>query len=279
VQARGEGRLSEPKGRALGQRLVYGPPPPQAEAVAKAHVCGLDLRPAALQHAVDLLHVLKPHAFSHLCVGLIGIEEQRREEHPLSTRLGGHYAAVLHLYRQPPRVASEEVERYVQALFETVSRTSVMAFKYEFTLETPLTIYAKWPCFSLEMGLAWHPILNAVSPLCGIKPEDLFRTAEEEGDLIFTDAYPTRWERLVEPDVITPHYREAAGEISEAQARPVPLVFPVVPAGTTFTFVVAFRQKVGQECWGETLRWLQQVLTRGLGAKTQLSYGVFRRQT
>lgn len=203
--------------------------------------------------------------------------------------------AVLHLYRQPPRAAREEVERYVQAIFDAVSRASAMAFKYEFTLETPLTIHTKWPYLPLEIGLAWHPILNvpyipasslkgaaraaAVSPLCGIEPEDLFGTTEEEGDLIFTDAYPTRWERLVEPDVITPHYRETAGEISEAQARPVPLVFPVVPAGTTFTFVVAFRQMVGQECWGETLRWLQQVLTRGLGAKTQLSYGVFRRQT
>jgi len=128
--------------------------------------------------------------------------------------------------------AREEVERYIRALFDAVSRASAMAFKYEFTLETPLTMHTRWPYLPLEIGLAWHPILNvpyipassirgaaraaAVSPPCGIEPEDLFGTTEE-GDLIFTDVYPARWERLSEP---VPLQRDRQRNLRSPSAAP-----------------------------------------------------------
>lgn len=203
--------------------------------------------------------------------------------------------ATMKLYGSPPMARPDEVGKYVDFVFNAARNSFGAAFKYEFSLETRLTIHTRWPYLPLEIGISWHPILNvpyipasslkgavrATSPekVCGMDRAELFGTVEEEGVLVFFDAYPVRWERLVEPDVLTPHYREIEGEISEVQARPTPLVFPTVPPGTRFAFVVGIRRgEVPNNCAVELLEMLRGALTRGLGAKTAIGYGTFKRE-
>lgn len=203
--------------------------------------------------------------------------------------------AVLWIYKNPPQSALDEVKKYVDTLFKAAKEVFGAAFRYDFTLDTPLTIHTKWPYLPLEIGIAWHPLLNvpyipatslkgavrASSPsdICGLKPDEVFGTTEKEGAVIFFDAYLTvlAKEKPIEPDVLTPHYREVEGEIAEVHASPTPLVYPVVPPGSTFTFILAIkRREIPNNCETKILETLQNVLSKGLGAKTAVGYGVFR---
>jgi CRISPR-associated protein Cmr6 len=198
--------------------------------------------------------------------------------------------AVLHLYRFPPK--ADAVKEYVNKLVEEAKSSNRHVFVFYFSLETPLTIHTRWPYLPLEIGIAWHPILNipyipasalngalsaaAPSQICGIDKAKLFGTQEEEGLLVVLDAYPISWDKPVEPDVLTPHYHEVEGRISEVQAEPRPLVFPVVPPGTTFAFVAALRKQVDVTCQQSLLNTLKVTLSQGLGAKTALGYGILK---
>jgi CRISPR-associated protein Cmr6 len=88
----------------------------------------------------------------------------------------------------------------------------------------------------------------------------------QEGALVTTDALPTS-SAAVEPDVITPHYKEP--DIREDRAEPTPLVFPVVKPGATFDFFVASRS-IEARCTKEIYSLIMEALAEGLGAKTRL---------
>jgi CRISPR-associated protein Cmr6 len=108
-----------------------------------------------------------------------------------------------------------------------------------------------------------------------LPPNEAYGTAGFEGGIVFFDAYLVDAPHgLVEPEVLTPHYSEAGLKISEVEARPTPLVYPVIPRGAVFAFLVASRDK---RCGREGLKnLLKTVLTRGVGAKTALGFGRFR---
>lgn len=122
-------------------------------------------------------------------------------------------------------------------------------------------------------------------------PESLDFEDEERfrGDLVFYDAYPSRWPSLC-VDVINCHhpdyyrafeYRESTGHRgdlypSETES-PIPVFFLAVEKGTSFTFRIGSHShsrdnpNLGSELLDFGLRCL------GLGAKTAVGYGVMEK--
>jgi CRISPR-associated protein Cmr6 len=125
----------------------------------------------------------------------------------------------------------EAVDRDLRSLFLLVLRLTMEA-------ETPLAVHLRNPYMPLEIGLAWHPLFNAPyipattlkgahragarRGACGLPPADLFGYVGQEGALVITDALPTS-SAAVEPDVITPHYKEP--DIREDRTEPTPSSF------------------------------------------------------
>ncbi|MFZ8842290.1 MAG: type III-B CRISPR module RAMP protein Cmr6 [Pyrobaculum sp.] len=175
----------------------------------------------------------------------------------------------------------EAVERELRSMFPLVLRLTVET-------ETPLAVHLRNPYMPLEIGLAWHPLFNAPyipattlkgalragarRGACGLPPADLFGYVGQEGALVITDALPTS-SAAVEPDVITPHYKEP--DVREDRAEPTPLVFPVVKPGATFDFFVASRS-IEAQCAKEIYSLIKEALAQGLGAKTRLGYGIVK---
>ncbi|MEM4424124.1 type III-B CRISPR module RAMP protein Cmr6 [Pyrobaculum sp.] len=163
-------------------------------------------------------------------------------------------------------------------------------------VETRLTIHVKSPYIPLEIGISWHPLLNLpyipatslkgaarayaevnnIRP-CGKAPEELFGKAGGAGLVELTDAYPVKCrDKLIEPDIINPHYREVEGAIGEADASPTPLLFPAVARGVVFRFFVAPRAEADGKCLTDVLDVIRGALAEGIGAKTRLGYGVLK---
>jgi CRISPR-associated protein Cmr6 len=119
-----------------------------------------------------------------------------------------------------------------------------------------------------EVGLFWDPIFN-VPFIPGTSIKGAVRSAFEEllardsassniskdadrvfgaggvsaGLVGFTDAYPVSTEeRLLEPDVVTPHY---PGKPNELEAEPTPNVFVTIARGVTFRFYVFYVPRGG----------------------------------
>jgi CRISPR-associated protein Cmr6 len=202
--------------------------------------------------------------------------------------------AVAYLYEKPPvHLRPEVVRRYVEAVMEVAKSVFRPVYRFEFTLETRLVIHTKWPYLPLEIGISWHPIFNipyipatslkgalrAALPnsVCGLEKDALFGTQSAEGRLIVFDAFPIKWDRLVEPDVVTPHYKEVGGNIHEAAADPIPLVYPTVGSGTVFVFIVGIEGgEANSSCATELFNVVKEALRVGLGAKTAVGYGIFK---
>ena len=91
--------------------------------------------------------------------------------------------------------------------------------------------------------------------------------------MVITDALPTS-SAAVEPDVIMPHYKEP--DVREDQAKPTPLVFPVVKPGATFDFFVASRS-IETRCAKEICSLINEALAEGLGAKIRMGQGIVKR--
>jgi CRISPR type III-B/RAMP module RAMP protein Cmr6 len=98
---------------------------------------------------------------------------------------------------------------------------------------------------------------------------------------IFTDAYPVACiNRLLEPDVMSPHYK--GEEIAEIDANPVPLVFPTIVPGTTLKFILALRfsldnkQLLDPQKAVNIAQHVVKALEGGVGAKTSIGYGRVR---
>ncbi|AFA39115.1 CRISPR type III-B/RAMP module RAMP protein Cmr6 [Pyrobaculum oguniense TE7] len=146
------------------------------------------------------------------------------------------------------------------------------------------------------MGISWHPVLNLpyipasslkgaarayaevnnIRP-CGKAPEEVFGSPTGAGLVELTDAYPVKCgDKLIEPDIINPHYREAEGAIGEADASPTPLLFPAVARGVVFRFFIAPRAEADGKCLTDVLDVIRGALTEGIGAKTRLGYGVLK---
>lgn len=186
--------------------------------------------------------------------------------------------------------------RYTALVYEALHATYGRAVSIDAEVETRLTIHARNPYTPLEIGISWHPILNVpyipasslkgavrayaeasnIRP-CGKAPEELFGTAGGAGLIEITDAYPVKCvDKLIEPDIINPHYREVEGQIGEADVSPTPLLFPTAARGVVFRFFVAPRAEADGKCLTEILDLVRGALAEGIGAKTRLGYGALR---
>ena len=192
------------------------------------------------------------------------------------------------------------VRRYVEEVEKALAQLGSLV-TLEFVLKTPLTIHTRWPYLPIEIGLAWHPILDVpYIPASSLKGamrhyakthnlcdwERLFGAAERTGEAIVLDAYPVEaprvvanprgtraaaqasGARLVEPDIINPHYREDI--LTEHKASPTPLVYPVVPIGAKFKVILWARQSKDIECLANIAT---KTLEEGIGARVTVGYG------
>jgi CRISPR-associated protein Cmr6 len=152
-----------------------------------------------------------------------------------------------------------------------------------------LLVHAKNDTTSLlfEIGTIIHPILGFPiipgssmkgalrSYLSGIKYENveeiLGGPSTSSSKIVITDAYPVDAgkKKLMEPDVITPIYKDPR----EHKASPVPIIYPVVAKGVKFRFFVALKEPKGS-LREEVRKWVSEVIDEGIGGKTTVGYGI-----
>jgi len=105
--------------------------------------------------------------------------------------------------------------------------------------------------------------------------QKIFGTQENQGNIIFLDAYPVDKINL-KIDVMTPHYPDYYSKGIEPAdwQSPNPIKFLTVEK-TAFQFYLACR-KENEALLEKALRWLKESLSHfGIGAKTSIGYGYF----
>ncbi|MDW8004938.1 MAG: type III-B CRISPR module RAMP protein Cmr6 [Thermofilaceae archaeon] len=178
-----------------------------------------------------------------------------------------------------------------------------------------------------EVGLSFDPILNVpYIPSSSLKgafrsaiatkvkgdAEKAFGESGKVGLIGVTEAYPVNAQgRLLDPDVLTPHYPETEGIETELDVQPNPVVYAAIAPGVEFEFYIYYgkgilktlnRQELKvsdkltrdahifegnlEEALKETKIDAEQLpvvdyaviyaLTRGLGAKTSAGYTRFK---
>ncbi len=219
--------------------------------------------------------------------------------------------AVVRLYEAYDcRRVVDGTRNYVNKLFEEVSKLFDASFLIVAELKSRLTIWVSTSTLPLEINISWDPVLNVpfipssslkgvvrayIESYSGNRQEILslkdrvnliFGSSEGEGGVglvHFFDAYPIECGeggKLVEPDVITPHYSEVKGSIDEASSRPVPLVFPTVARNVKFGVIVGVDYcseqsdgRLSNSDLENLLKALTEALSAGIGAKTSVGYG------
>lgn len=193
----------------------------------------------------------------------------------------------------------KEASAWVEEVYSAACSLFDAVFLFNIETLTRLLIHTKSPYMPLEIGLAWHPILDLpyipatalkgaarayfeerrVS-VCGLGPDELFGSVNQRGVLVFFDAVPVRSSGpILEPDALTPHYPEVEGRLHETSVRPRPLVFLTVPTGVRFSAVVAAdtSSKLNLACLASELpEKLSEALSRGVGARVSVGYGYVR---
>ena len=100
------------------------------------------------------------------------------------------------------------------------------------------------------------------------------------GDVVFFDALPLHWPKI-EVDVLTNHYPDYYGSDNVVTAydweEPNPVEFLVVEAKTTFCFYVLSRSGSSEQLELVEDLLVKGLATLGIGGKTAVGYGVFRR--
>ena len=144
-----------------------------------------------------------------------------------------------------------------------------------------------------EYGTALHPILGVpyipASSLKGVlrsylesflltdlkidSIDEILGGREQSSQIVVTDGYPTRGDekgKILEPEVTTPIYQQS---IRENEARPVPVIYPVIAKNVEFTFLVAAK-KEALKYFDMVKGWIITAIGEGVGAKTMLGYGL-----
>jgi len=205
----------------------------------------------------------------------------------------------------------EESRRRIVEVYSSAREVFGSAFILQGVLQSRLLVHTRSPMLSLDMSIAWDPVFNLpyipASSVKGVvrayleKSEALDLDVDEllgksspgghVGYVIFFDSYPVSCKTtLIEPEVITPHYREGEGKIDETSVKPTPIVFPTIASGTTIYFPIAINMKLIKKLPGESkFKKLEDVntinnlvdnimkaLESGIGAKTSLGYGYVR---
>jgi len=98
------------------------------------------------------------------------------------------------------------------------------------------------------------------------------------GQLIFHDAWPLKWPRLIVDIANSHHSKYYRGEQDpDDTENPNPVYFLAVGAGAEFEFAVSDRKLNSSALLDQGIEWLRDALTiQGAGAKTAAGYGRFR---
>lgn len=140
---------------------------------------------------------------------------------------------------------------------------------------------AAWETINAVFGVAPSPWLNDLAK----KHNQPAPKVAASGAIVFHDAWPERWPRLV-TDILNNHHPEYYSGISKSGQKfpppgdwedPIPVYFLSVEPGTPFRFAVAKRRDdVPNEVLTLAREWLIGGLTQlGAGAKTASGYGDF----
>ncbi|MDP2323233.1 MAG: type III-B CRISPR module RAMP protein Cmr6, partial [Gammaproteobacteria bacterium] len=150
----------------------------------------------------------------------------------------------------------------------------------------PLYGFAYLPGTGLKgMARAWaefHFGENDVDVLAVFGPSEIRKDGEAyAGAVVFFEAWPTKWPRLV-VDIVNNHHRDYYEKAAppEDWENPNIVNFLAVAPGTEFEFAVAARRKgdpEGERLVGLAKQWLDAALVwLGAGAKTNAGYGRFK---
>ena len=138
---------------------------------------------------------------------------------------------------------------------------------------------------TIERVFGWAPNSDFVDRDTGEKPwkpagVPKHREADNAaaGRIVFHDAWPTRWPRLI-VDIVNNHHPEyyLKGDPPGDWENPKPVYFLAIPAGQEFSFALSKRRDdVPEEHLQFARQWLDGALTHlGCGAKTNTGYGYF----
>jgi len=186
------------------------------------------------------------------------------------------------------KLDGEKVRNYFDNLKEILKLLKYTIVDVEITTRTRALIGVSTSLGRLifDSGISFDPYMNLpyipASEIKGIvrsyiedklgeqDAEEIFGNEEMEGNVNFTDAYPTRSENfLFVPDVITPHYNKKK---SEADAEPTPVIHLTIAPKVTFRFLIYYkREDVGKPICDS----LPLVIIRGLGARSSVGYSLF----
>lgn len=109
------------------------------------------------------------------------------------------------------------------------------------------------------------------------KIKEVFGSLDNEGKVIFFDAYPIETFKL-KADVMTPHYPDyyTGNKWPTDNQSPIPIPFITVE-NTSFKFIIAYKKdELKDDLGSEVQTWLTKGLEMmGMGAKTAVGYGYF----
>ncbi|ACP34878.1 CRISPR-associated RAMP protein, Cmr6 family [Sulfolobus islandicus L.S.2.15] len=186
------------------------------------------------------------------------------------------------------KLDGEKVRNYFDNLKEILKSLKYTIVDVEITTRTRALIGVSTSLGKLifDSGISFDPYMNLpyilASEIKGIvrsyiedklgeqEAEEIFGNEEREGNVNFTDAYPTRSENfLFVPDVITPHYNKKK---SEADAEPTPVMHLTIAPKVSFRFLIYYkREDVGKPICDT----LPLVIMKGLGARSSVGYSLF----
>jgi CRISPR-associated protein Cmr6 len=194
--------------------------------------------------------------------------------------------------------------KYINELYNVAREVFDAVFLLKLQLVSRLTISTRNPAIPLEISISWDPVLNLPyipssslkgiarsyiesikSNIDGVPITTFFGGSSSVGLAIFFDTYPIECsgDSLIEPDVITPHYKEVDGGVDEVSSSPTPIVYPTIAPNTVFATIIALKYSyeegkivIDPKKAYEFIRYVQEALTQGIGAKTTLGYGRIR---
>lgn len=186
-----------------------------------------------------------------------------------------------------------ELEEALRQHYE--SRLGGDVFRIRAYTKSRMIIHSKNDTSALifEYGTALHPVFGVpyipASSLKGVlrsylesflltelkldSIDDVLGGRGYSSPIIITDGYPTRAGekgRILEPDVTAPIYQLS---IKEHEARPVPVIYPVIAKNVEFTFLVAAKREA-VKYFDMVKGWVTTAIGEGVGAKTMLGYGL-----
>jgi CRISPR-associated protein Cmr6 len=254
--------------------------------------------PSATRKTLGAVPVRDRHPGLQLDKFLVPVRDQEAQRHLLS-----QVADI------PPGSALFEELRQRQAdLLDAVGATS-----WSRTTATPLTLHLARAAALENAGICLHPIHGFVYlPGSGLKglarayADQVWKPAQADqqqaqalvervfgnlpaekdqdkhaaGAVVFHDAWPEKWPRLI-VDIVNNHHAEYyQGDSPPGDwLDPVPVYFLAVPAGVSFTFALSARRPEEGDSpalVAQAREWLDGALThRGVGAKSNAGYGCF----